>query len=144
MGTVLNNDMPNPDSFTRRAHDQGGVSADRQSCAASLSLKSRTVTHVPSAKLHLILQAADSWYVCPATGILGLPVLGAQSPPYQQVYQQPCLAQNLTSTCRRVGQAHPNEWVLRNIISEDRKLIHTWVRNMLVGQSYLGPSGVWR
>lgn len=76
MGAVLNNDMPNPDSFTRRAHDQVGVSADRQSCTASLSLKSRAIIHVPSAEL----QVADSWYACPATGILGLPALEHKVP----------------------------------------------------------------
>lgn len=80
MGAILNNDVPNPDSFTRRAHEQVGDLADRQGCAASLSLKGRTITHAPSAKLHLTLGAADSGYVQPATGILGLPALGAQSP----------------------------------------------------------------
>lgn len=77
MGGVLNNGMLNPDSFTRRAHDQVGDSADRLGCAASLSLKGRTITHAPSAKLHLTLLAEGFWYVQPATAILGLPVVGA-------------------------------------------------------------------
>lgn len=77
MGAVLNNGMPNPDSFTRRAHDQVGDSADRLGCAASLSLKGRTITHAPSAKLHLTLLAEGFWYVQPATAILGLPAVGA-------------------------------------------------------------------
>lgn len=80
MGAVLNNDMPNPDSFTRRAHDRVGDSADRQGCAASLSLKGRTITHAPSAKLHLTLLAGGFWYVQPATGTLGLSATGARSP----------------------------------------------------------------
>jgi len=80
MGAVLNNDMPNPDSFTRRAHDQVGDSADRQGCAASLSLKGKTITHSPSAKLHLTLLAEGFWGVQLATGILGLPAVGVRSP----------------------------------------------------------------
>ena len=57
-----------------------GDSADRQGCAASLSLKGRSITHAPSAKLHLTLLAEGFWYVQPATGILGLPAVGARSP----------------------------------------------------------------
>lgn len=101
MGAILNNDMPDPDSFTRRAHDQVGDSADRQGCAASLSLKGRTITHAPSAKLHMTLLAEGFWYAHPATGILGLPAVGAQSPQRRRFIQN-CVWLKKKQTKKRV------------------------------------------